>query len=164
MSLLHHHLAIQCPQLYNHLTSHLQSPLLRTPIMSATPTFPQAAFAVSQLEDDHFETHNTECDIYKSAETPDSNTSESSASIVQLRVCRHIFHEVYIRTWLATGSRTCPMCRTMLVELTVVKARANIEARLNQLREANRELLEAQEEVSRTGEDVTRTQERFGGR
>jgi uncharacterized protein (DUF3084 family) len=52
----------------------------------------------------------------------------------------------------------------MLVELTVVKARANIEARLNQLREANRELLEAQEEVSRMGEDVTRTQERFGGR
>jgi hypothetical protein len=129
--------------------------------MSATPTSPQAAFAVSQLEDDHFETHNTECDICKSAEAPDSDTS---ASIFQLQICRHIFHEVCIRTWLATGSSTCPMCRTVLVELSVVNARANIEARLNALREANRELLEAQEEVRRTGEDVTMTRERFGGR
>jgi hypothetical protein len=56
------------------------------------------------------------------------------------------------------------MCRTVLVELSVVNARANIEARLNALREANRELLEAQEEVRRTGEDVTMTRERFGGR
>ncbi|KAF2828116.1 hypothetical protein CC86DRAFT_204498 [Ophiobolus disseminans] len=85
----------------------------------STPQIHEATLQCYRMAVDHFQTHNTECDICKSAEAP----NPAYDVIAKLEACSHIFHHHCITTWLSTqlnnpvnpSHGTCPMCRCVLL-------------------------------------------------
>lgn len=88
---------------------------------------------VSILPNDYYITNNTECDICQ--EGDNAGNEPCSASVVQIRQCRHIFHNVCLAEWMVrsftdNGSATCPMCRAVLVRDPDLDHRENSGAAL----------------------------------
>jgi hypothetical protein len=100
---------------------------------------------VTALSDDYYTTNNEHCDICQEADAPSAaaNSSTSSASVVKIKSCAHIYHKHCLQTWImSTRSKlrdaTCPMCRALLV--TAPQPSQEIDRLANELRERHRVL------------------------
>ncbi|KAF2828122.1 hypothetical protein CC86DRAFT_204550 [Ophiobolus disseminans] len=86
---------------------------------------------IANLGDNHYTTNDTVCNICQEGDM--TGDESSSAPVVQIRRCLHMFHKVCLAEWAVcsfrdSGSATCPMCRAVLVREPNLNNRENSNA------------------------------------